>query len=160
MPVTKEAVLPDLTPEQDALLKARYAKEFGVNLDAQGRPSVDTDLGPESAEDFVFTNMLNADLMIPDLGIKTPDGGFEPHSFKPNETVNLRTVYKRREITASKYLQICIRDGKIVKGKPSIEQTNRAEDPLVTKVKSNMGQEGAFSDPFPLTVHEDRKSVV
>lgn len=145
---TQTVVLPELTPEQEALLRKRFQLEMGIGDVTQ--PTTPS----EGADEFIYTNVTSGDLIIPDLGFKLPNDQFEPIVFKAGQTVNLRQTYKRREILASRYLIVALIQGLVVKGPGTPAQRKQTEDPLVIRAREYVGSSEAFADPYPLALNE------
>lgn len=158
MAVEDTVELPDLSPAQEEALKKRWGLTQSVAPVVPQLPSLPTEdpsEGPGAKRPtYVFTNLLNGDLMIPDLGFKLPGGGFEAFVFKPHQTIDLMTVFKRRDIENSRYLRASVTaDPPLLKaGNATPAELRQGQDPLSRRVLEHVGTEGAFPDTSPLAL--------
>jgi hypothetical protein len=142
---------PELTDEEYALVRERVLREVGIEKVVSEKTEA---VAPVAEEDvYVYTNTQNADLTIDDLGIKSPSGQFSPEVFSPYETKNLREIYSRRELKASKYLLVAVKKGFLKKGEIKREELEKNTDVLTKLARNN--PEGSFTDPVPVGGGDD-----
>lgn len=144
--MANDPVLPDLTPEQEELLRNRHRAEFEAEMVEKAKTEP---VEQKQDEEHVYTNMTNSDYEIPDLGIRSPNGkNFRPETFKPYETKNLRKLYKLKEIRDSKYLLLAIENGQLKKGTVPRHEIEKLQDPLAVTAAQNAGRDFTFVDPL------------
>lgn len=181
-----EHKIPDLTPEQLELLRARFALELGVS--AEDLPKVAAILAQRSASDngesvpvvsvessypvadyskaAVFTNATMGILVIDDLGIKSPSGRFTPETFNPYETKDLRKLYTPRELRSSKYLVLAQEPSPNNNNQPLLLPGRVSKEDILARVGSDslaslaiQNPEGSFADPEFGKTDFDKKLV-
>jgi len=145
--------LPELSPAQELALKQKFAKEEGLILDTEGHvlltaPVETAPVEAAQAQDMVWTNLTNSDLIINDLGQKIGDE-FISEVFKPFETKDLSVIYKAREVRQSKSLRRYESDSppKIARGTISADDPRRRLSQLARMAKENEGKAVTFTDP-------------
>lgn len=100
-------------------------------------------------EEWIFTNVSNGEVLVQDLGYRSPSGMFSPETFKVNETKDLAKKYSRRELRQSKSLIIATDDMKVlVRGaKQMTAPSQDPQEPLKRAALANKDSEAAFQDP-------------
>lgn len=153
MSAEETVTLPDLTPAQEDALRKKWGLPPGTPTASPQTAETAYDQRPV-AHTFVVTNLMNADLTLPDLGYKLPGGGFEPFTFKPYQCVDLLTLFKRRDIENSRYLRqaVAADPPQLKLGQVDREVMLSEQDPLSRRVREHMGTEGAFPDTSPLAL--------
>lgn len=132
----EDPTLPELTSEQEQLLRERFRQELLAEMAASG--SADAVIN-----DCIFTNMRDREIVLPDLGMRSGKDAFTPESFQPGEQKDLSERYTRREIRASKHLTIRrLREDLL----PGRHQVDLVVDPFAVRAKAN--PDGTFSDPL------------
>lgn len=120
--------VPELTAEQEQLLRERFQREDQVQATAAG--------------EWVRTNVTTERQFIPDLGIKAGEAFYAEH-LAPGEVKDLAQKYRIRELKASKFLQIQTDNGNLAKGHVNVE---RKIDPF--KSHAMLNPTGTVRDPL------------
>lgn len=122
--------LSNLSAEQLAKLREQL-DDLEADKDEKAKPR----------RDYVYTNVRNADVMIPDLGQKR-GRSFDPFVFPALQTVDLKSRFSSRDIRRSYHLRALVEKGLIIEGKATPEQFQQAEDPISSQVRSISKQLG------------------
>lgn len=98
---------------------------------------------------WVFTNLSDGEVVIQDLGYKSPGGMFSPEVFKPREEKDLAKKYSKRELRASKSLVIAVDEmGLLKRGhKSDADVIKGGDNALLRAATANKEMESAFQDP-------------
>lgn len=88
---------------------------------------------------YVYTNVRNADVLIPDLGRKR-GRTFDPFVFRSHAVEDLRKRFSPKEIRRSYHLRALVDAGLVVEGEATAEQLKRDEDPIAARVRDVSAQ--------------------
>lgn len=113
---TSVEVTANPTNPESPIAKAQSADETIASMSAEARAELrrkldqadgfdeDDEVQTDDPERYIWTNLTQADVMVPDLGFGK-GRNFEPFSFGPHQEIDLHTIFSKKQISRSHYLK-------------------------------------------------------